>query len=388
MITPSFGLTATERVLPRLALDWTTGLAQTGVDVARAGVATFVGSNGLIQSATENTQRIDYSTGTPGLLVEESRTNLATASEDLTDTGAWASLSEQTITANQATAPDGTLTADRVDVGVAGVSSRTFQTVTSVTGTTYTASFWLWADEGEAASVNLQIVNTSNTTLGTLIAVLSTTPTRFFVSGVADSTSIRIQLRARQSDKSFYAWGAQLEAGAFPTSYIPTEATAVTRNADVATMTGTNFSDWYNPVEGTLFVRSVPAVSSFGANKVAFALGDNTQSNFIALRYTISGGTTNFGINAAGSLQANLSTGAFTGGVAHNVIGAYKADSAITARDGGVPLTDDTVIVPTVDTAFIGALTSVPTFVMSGHIQKIMYWPYRLTNAEVQAFSK
>jgi len=256
MITPSFGLTATERVLPRLALDWTTGLAQTGVDVARAGVATFVGSNGLIQSATENTQRIDYSTGTPGLLVEESRTNLATASEDLTDTGAWASLSEQTITANQATAPDGTLTADRVDVGVAGVSSRTFQTVTSVTGTTYTASFWLWADEGEAASVNLQIVNTSNTTLGTLIAVLSTTPTRFFVSGVADSTSIRIQLRARQSDKSFYAWGAQLEAGAFPTSYIPTEATAVTRNADVATMTGTNFSDWFNVNAGTFFIET------------------------------------------------------------------------------------------------------------------------------------
>ena len=69
MITPSYGLTATERVLPRLALDWTTGLAQTGVDVTRAGVATFVGSNGLIQSASVNTQRIDWATGTSGLLV-------------------------------------------------------------------------------------------------------------------------------------------------------------------------------------------------------------------------------------------------------------------------------------------------------------------------------
>jgi len=76
MIIPSYALTATERVLPRLALDWTTGVAQTGVDVTRAGVATFVGSNGLIQLATADTQRIDYSTGTAGLLVEASRTNL------------------------------------------------------------------------------------------------------------------------------------------------------------------------------------------------------------------------------------------------------------------------------------------------------------------------
>jgi hypothetical protein len=54
MITPSFGLTATERVLPRLALDWTTGLAQSGVDVVRAGVATFVNSSGLIANASAN----------------------------------------------------------------------------------------------------------------------------------------------------------------------------------------------------------------------------------------------------------------------------------------------------------------------------------------------
>jgi len=71
MITPSYGLTTTERVLPRLALDWTTGSAQEGVDVPRAGVATFVGSNGLVQSASADTQRIDYSKGTAGLLVEE-----------------------------------------------------------------------------------------------------------------------------------------------------------------------------------------------------------------------------------------------------------------------------------------------------------------------------
>jgi hypothetical protein len=53
-----------------------------------------------------------------------------------------------------------------------------------------------------------------------------------------------------------YIWGAQLEAGAFPTSYIKTEASQVTRSADSASMTGTNFSEWYRQDEGTVYVCS------------------------------------------------------------------------------------------------------------------------------------
>ena len=50
-----------------------------------------------------------------------------------------------------------------------------------------------------------------------------------------------------------YLWGAQLEEGAFPSSYIPTTTAAATRSADVASITGTAFSGWYRQDEGTFY---------------------------------------------------------------------------------------------------------------------------------------
>lgn len=46
MITPSFGLTATERVLPKLALDFTTALLDSRITFTRTTDATYVNSSG------------------------------------------------------------------------------------------------------------------------------------------------------------------------------------------------------------------------------------------------------------------------------------------------------------------------------------------------------
>jgi hypothetical protein len=52
----------------------------------------------------------------------------------------------------------------------------------------------------------------------------------------------------------YYIWGAQLEVGNYPTSYIPTTSAAVTRNADKISKTG--ISSLINSTEGVLFIET------------------------------------------------------------------------------------------------------------------------------------
>ena len=87
MITPAYAPTATERVLPRMALDFTTGVLDSRVTVARSlNTATRVNSSGLIEIVNANLPRFDYDPVTlaaKGLLIEELRTNLLVYSEQL-----------------------------------------------------------------------------------------------------------------------------------------------------------------------------------------------------------------------------------------------------------------------------------------------------------------
>ena len=76
-------------------------------------------------------------------------------------------------------------------------------------------------------------------------------------------------------------WGGQVELGGYPTSYIPTTSAAVTRAADLALLTGTNFSSWYNASAGTIIIvfdvpyittaiRTIGAPTGTGNERVGF----------------------------------------------------------------------------------------------------------------------
>jgi hypothetical protein len=413
MITPSFGLTATERVLPRLALDWTTGLAQTGVDVTRAGVATFVDANGLIQLASADTQRIDYATSVAGLLVEESRTNTALYSEDLAD--AYWGKTRVTITTNDIVSPDGNQTADKIVEDTSTDTHLLIRNLGTVTiNTPRTASFFISPAErtnvriqlGSSVSFETVYFNTTTKTFyGAGPNITSTraitlangwiwvsvsvnhiqTATGFFVVYLVQGTGTSNTTNYTGDGASgLHVWGIDIQAAAFPTSYIPTEATAVTRNADVATMTGTNFSDWFNASEGTFAVESI--LTGTNTNRDLLTVSDGTNSNVMTLRWA-GGAQAQLSVNAAGAGQVNIAPGGYsTIGTVYNRVFGYKLNDYAQGINGVLVGTDTTALVPTVDRLGITNSSGIVSF--TGHVRNIYYWPQKLINAEITAFSK
>jgi hypothetical protein len=175
-------------------------------------------------------------------------------------------------------------------------------------------------------------------------------------------------------------WNGTVEAGAFLTSDIITGATTATRNADVATMTGTNFSDWWQATTGAAAARALP--STVSGTRPVIQFDDNTADNFITLR----GNTTNpeLYIKAATD-QAQIDAGTISANTAYTLAGSWNTDSCAAALNGAVAITDASATIPTVTQARLG---SDGTNYLNGHLQTVRYWPQRLINAEVQAFSK
>ena len=337
MITPSFSLTATERVLPRLALDFTTAVLDPRVTFTRSGnTATVIDSSGVIVAINADLPRFDFNPTTlvcRGLLIEEARTNaLVNSLIDGTD------LATQLVT---------------------------------VTAAARTLSFY------GTGTVVLSGAH-SATVVGTGAYPTRTTLTFTPSAGVLTLTVTgTVQF-------------AQLEAGAFATSFIPTAALAVTRSGDVASMTGTNFSSWWNATEGSFvnwYVLS-DGYSTAQTPRVGLGVSDGTTLNRIRM-FVSSATTVNVGVVTAGSTVASLDTNVsnITTTVNKTAV-AYKLNSFASSSNGGTPVTDSVGAVPTVNVAYIGSIETGTTSQINGHVQKIFYWPQRLTNAELQAISK
>jgi hypothetical protein len=406
MITPSFGLTATERVLPKLALDFTTASLDSRVTFTRtSNTATVVNSLGYITGINADLPRFDFNPVTlacKGLLIEEARTNLFPTSENPT----WALSSEVTTNNNAITGPDNTASAQSITPTTnSALHYAEENTAFPATGN-YAYSVFLKANGYNFAQLQISftgnngraVFNLSNGTVSS--SVNATATVEPFANGfykctiVVNVTNIsspaqRLYVFSTASTSTFagngtsgiYMFGRQLEAGAFATSYIPTTTTALTRNADVATMTGTNFSDWYSAGAGGLAALVLP--STVSGTRPAIQFDDNTADEIIALR----GDTTNpeLVIVEGGAGQAQIDAGAIAANTVYNLGAAWATDDCAAAVNGGAAVTDTTATIPTVTQARLG---SDGTNYLNGHLQSIRYWPQRIIDAEVRAFSK
>jgi hypothetical protein len=179
-----------------------------------------------------------------------------------------------------------------------------------------------------------------------------------------------------------FFWGAQLEVGAFPTSYIPTATVAATRAADVAVMTGTNFSSWYNQSEGTLYFEG-SVVGSTGADQI----GLNANNNAFTERVRLGKGPTTprFTIVDDGVVQAAVNGGTWAVNAVKKLAGAYAANSIALSVDGATPLLDTVATIPTPTQLQIGN-EQLDTF-LNGHIRSFKYYNTRLSNGQLQSLT-
>jgi hypothetical protein len=420
MITPAYAPTATERVLPRLALDFTTGVLDPRVTVTRAlDTATAVNSSGYVATVNANLPRFDFDSVTlapRGLLIEETRANLTLNSSNLSAVS-W-SLLRATNTQNSGTAPDNTNTANLLlDTATSGTHVAIQLFIKAASPIAYSASIFLKAGvrtRGEfrmtdqAGNGTRVTFNLSNGTVGTptvfgtgftlgsasvvalrdgwyrvILTTTSNSATTLGLETYIANDALAISYVGNGS--GFFVWGAQLEAGAFATSYIPTVASTVTRNADVVSMTGTNFSSWYNASEGAFLTKfsfpSIPA-SQF---RYVLAANDGTATNFIAIAGNTTSNVPAGRVIASSSTQASMGGGAITANQEAIGVLAYKQDSFAYGQNGATLGTDATGLVPTVNRLDIGALGS--SFACA-HIQRIAYWPQRIINNETLSFSK
>jgi hypothetical protein len=365
--------------------------------------------------------RFDYDPVTlaaRGLLVEEQRTNLLTYSEQF-DNAAWLKL-KSSVTANNATSPDGALNADKLVENTDNDNHTIYQSGS----TTTTATVSVYAKAAERSNLIIRQYSADNEVVSANFDLSAGTVSKSLNQGTtftSPSYSItavgngwyRCTVTATRSSgttipafdlsntnnptfrsggdcayagngtSGLYLWGAQLEAGSFATSYLPTIASTVTRNADVASVN--TLSPWFNATEGTLFAE-VAYQSISQAFPLACSL-DNTTTSYISISKDTTNSTSFTSLVVDGGVsQASMSTAAIVS--ANSVVkGAtgYKANDFGFSANGNAAVTDVSGTVPTVTRLSIGSQSSFNA--TNGWLRRIAYYPRKLSSAELSALT-
>lgn len=359
----------------------------------RNSISTYVDEDGLIRTAGVDEARFDHDPATGeslGLLIEESTTNLILQSEALNN-AEWISFgSLLPFSANAAVAPDGNQTADVPN----DISTK-----------------WGIYDNSNGGWLTgyPQVYPFTVTSEWTRQSLTFTTPAgctfiRFYVLRTQNDASyvydnVTVSAGTTYTASAYYklhtdgttvlAWGAQLEEGSFPTSYIPTSSFTVTRAADLAKITGTNFTDFYNQTEGS-FVSNIRLNSSFpvsGYASISFTLSDNSFNNRVTLASSTGSAAFNADVTVSGT-NTRAVLGNYTSGASSIRISiGYKASDTAGSLNGATVGTSSPGTVPLLTRADIGK-DHTNGNLLNGHIRQITYYPQRLTNDQLQSLTK
>jgi hypothetical protein len=268
--------------------------------------------------------------------------------------------------------------------------------LTAAANTTYTVSLYVESNPNSAlASQMLSIVGNPAGSTFTAPAGTPAAGTRITATLVVGATAGTFDLRlgigvTGNTTGTVRISCPQIEAGTFATSYIPTTTTSLTRNADVVSMTGTNFSDWYNATQGTFFAQYTAGLNGVFAFSAVNSTTPTTEAMY--LRYNASqhqGVTVTGGVNVSAIFDV-------TGASAVNNVKtafAYKANAYGIRSNGGASATaaanSASGALPSgINKLSIGSNQTGAAGFLNACIAKLSYYNISLLNAELSAVSK
>lgn len=399
-------------IRPSLLLDFAAArFADPRITFTRASTGTCFDALGRLVTVAANQPRFDFDPATGlclGLLIEESRTNLLLHSEDITN-AAWIKNGVNTGEgANSGVAPDGTATADSILEGA--VSSEHFiaQTATGGTGTyawtvfakqgagTRSLRVRLADSNGFIASVFFNFATESlyNITAGATATVQKLPDGWYRICATASASGNNpfmglYMVEAGQTPttyqgdgtSSIYVWGMQIEAGSFPTSYIPTTTAAATRAAEEAM--ANSIGAFFNQTEGTFVIgggSDYGASASLNATRYGVLSDGSNNSRIILYGHLLTLVESGVAENHASLASSNT-----------NILGrrmrawAYSSAGSAVAGAGELATLATAVAVPAVDRLSLGNNSPYTNGAgLNGHIARLAYFPKRLSNTDLQ----
>lgn len=392
------------------------------VTFSRSSSAIFVDSNGVLQSAVTNVPRFDHNPATGeslGLLVEEARTNYRRYSNTFSD-GSYikgyffdTAVGRSLVTPGQSDSPLGPGTGWKLEpdpsANASFLSSTRLEVWSDYIPSGNTKVLSIFAKAGTAGTrLTLHPANdehdktTFNLESGTVVSgpgSIQNYGNGWYRCSAASSVNVtssrNFQIHAVCSSYSdfIYISGCQFEAGPFPTSYISTGASAVTRSADVAQITGTNFSSWFNRNNGTLL-----------CNAQNLNAEPNPPMILTAAPYYQGAGGYKLGLAGFWSSVSQLTTDAWANGVGlsgsiMNISETQAASATIRHSFAYSPTECRACAKQTLGTVggsqcFQAAqgldrlLLQQYFSVVSSRISRLTYWPTRLSDATLQTITR
>jgi len=407
-------------IRPELTLDFANSRQlDPRITFSRSSGATYLNPDtGLITLASDHEARIEKE----GLLIEEARTNTMVNS-DLSGLTDYEVITQASTEIN----PEGVASCKKITATLGGNQTGHRRVITgSPTASDTTMSVFVKMDthpyvligsggqsHGYTAAFNIDPAFTGDrllgqdgkgtrTNIGAGYESYSNGWFRIWASGNTtgsdgwslalspDADTHRVTNWSAAGTEAIFAHGCQAEVGVgFPSSYIPTAGSTVTRSADVCTITGDNFSSWYNASAGTFYVQQDSinnALDKFyifvsnGANNDRLWMSKDSTNRHVFRVYDST--------NALKVVSTSPTLTSSSGLVSSKFVGAYFSGDSNSALDGDIvgAGTNNAFVRSGSNSVYLGS-TAPGSSLLNGHISRLTYYSRRLTDSDLQSIT-